>query len=446
MGSPFAPIPMPMNGMDAFMSGMQSSQAMFDSMMKNKMTPYQIELLKAQALEAQGKAKAEGMAGDYIQNLMNPGMNRPSINEPLTGTETPGGFDNSGNQIKYNTARIPVGESSSSSDVDRESWNLPKEYKPSVNDNGAPLSIDDGYPIHSIAEKESSNLNNNAQLGQEKVIFAGDSSKYQQDEAAKQGLEMNVGGISIKPKIERKTENGYEITTWPSGKKTISKVGQNEEEKQLSEAKGKAAAKELENVVTTQASTQGISTSLEGLKDLMKNPRYKNIAGTAEAYALNLKPFGLPVGAGLSKAFPNKFPKEDLDLLGQANAYMGNINIAAGQLFKGSYKNMIDGLIGSMKPNVSDPESVQNGKIRGIETLMKIGQQRNALVEKYVGEGMAPGMANLRADKEIPFSEVKKQVTNAQNPNEKNMISVRDNHTGKIIKMTRAEYDDLVKE
>ncbi len=36
MPSPFGSIPMPMNAMDAFMSGMQSSQKMFDSMMSNR--------------------------------------------------------------------------------------------------------------------------------------------------------------------------------------------------------------------------------------------------------------------------------------------------------------------------------------------------------------------------------------------------------------------------
>jgi len=424
-------IPLPQNGMDAFLTGMQQSQAMFDSMMKNKMRPYQIKLLEAQAAEAEAKAKGEGIAGEYFQRLTG---NKPNQNEPLTGTQTPGTFDESGNQTTYNTASVGAEETPQQIPQDQqnvapEEQNVgtalgltPREQRLQASANSVPDTVGTGaqqMPSQTAQQPTEANIPNAQQanistLGKEKIIDRGDPSQYALDDAARRGEEITFHGATIKPKIETSPEkDGYVIKKYPSRLKTIEKVGETPQEQAITKAKGEAAAQTLKDVATTAASSENISASIEGLKDLMKNPRYKNIAGTAEGLALNAKPLGIPLGTLLSNALPKQFPKEDLDLLGQANAYMGNINIAASQLFKGPYKNMIDSLIGRMKPNASDPESVQNGKIRGLETILKLGQKRKALVEKYVGQGMASGMANLRADKEIPFSQIKKEVTDA---------------------------------
>ncbi len=79
MASPFAPIPMPENGIDSFNKGMAASQAMWDSMMANKMRPYQQQLLKAQSEEAQGKGAQANMIAKLLQGGGASGSNLDTV-------------------------------------------------------------------------------------------------------------------------------------------------------------------------------------------------------------------------------------------------------------------------------------------------------------------------------------------------------------------------------
>lgn len=412
--------PMPMNGMDAFMQGMQQSQAMWDSFMNNKLRPYQVELLKAQAQEAQGKALAQQMGARFLQGLTSPGGSQQE--EPLTGTQTPGGFDTSGNQVNYNTATTPITQTN----------NAPATPISQNNDVYAPTQMPPAAQAQvantnqQIAAQQTENIP--ANLGQVKVIHPGDPKLYGYDKAAEQGIEINVGGVKLNPKAEETTENGYTTKRWPSGKVTVERAvgetptekGQREvgEKKQEAENAAHAAATqefEKENVKNYQAG-QIAKNDINALKETISAPNYKNLAGSLEGYALNAQPMGIPLGAVLAKVAPGKFKPEDLDLLGQANTHMGNVVLHVGQQFKGPFKQLINGLITQMKPNVNDPYEVQQGKVRALEVANELGQRQTELYDKHLKDGMSPIQAMAATDKELPYSKIKQEVETAAKP------------------------------
>lgn len=107
----FSPIPMPQNAMDAFMTGMQHSQSMFDSFMKNKMTPYQIKLLEAQTLEAQGKGAEASMYAQIMNKYghLNQPQNQSSSEPTMTGNAPAGTFPLTGGITAQGTpAQNPI--------------------------------------------------------------------------------------------------------------------------------------------------------------------------------------------------------------------------------------------------------------------------------------------------------------------------------------------------
>lgn len=435
MAGIFEPIKMPMNAMDAFWKGMNNSQSMFDSFMRNKMTPYQIKLLEAQAEEAKGKAYGERMAGQHFQNLTDPTQQSQPSEEPLTGTQTLGGFDKNGSQVNYNTATTPVSNSmQSQSGADNSAYPEPNSqptpgqtYRNSMN------QPDDTHALTTMPPESQTQAKADlpAGIGQEKIIVAGDPSKYPLDEAAKRGESMNYHGVDIKPTIDEKTENGYTTKRHPSGKVTISRsIGETEAEKGnrvVSEKKQEdensanievAKDFEKENVKSYQNGVTA-KNDIDALQDTISQPHYKNIAGSLEGYALNAHPLGIPVGAILAKVAPGKFTPEDLDLIGTTNTQMGNVVLNVGSQFKGPFKQLINGLINGMKPNVNDPIEVQEGKIRALKVANELGQQQTVLYDKYLKKTGGNAIKAMEmTSKELPYKKIKEEIESARKSKE----------------------------
>lgn len=188
------------------------------------------------------------------------------------------------------------------------------------------------------------------------------------------------------------------------------KVGESNKEKRLGEAQSGATKKALEDIYGTDEGDAEILDSLKGLQGAINNPRYKNIAGTAEGYTMGLRPFGLPLGT----AFQKLFPEEDKELLGTVNTAMASINSNFAKSFKGPYKGAIDNLIQGLKPNINESIPVQQGKVNAMMTLYTIKQQRKQLIDQYVANGASVPQAMQFADAQVPFDKIQKQVKAAQ--------------------------------
>lgn len=188
------------------------------------------------------------------------------------------------------------------------------------------------------------------------------------------------------------------------------KVGESEAEKRTGEAKKEASAATLKSTAESSLGGAGINASFSALDHLMDNPRYANIAGTAEGKLINAQPLGVPVGAWLQKNLPSKFSPEDATIAGQAAAHMGNIVTGVAAKFKGPFKAMVSGIINNMKPNMGDSIEVQRGKINALRELSEFADQINGQIAKDIDAGMEPTAAILKAVQQTPFNDIMQKI------------------------------------
>lgn len=172
-------------------------------------------------------------------------------------------------------------------------------------------------------------------------------------------------------------------------------------QKSLIGSKGASATETLKTISKSALGGLSVNASFDALDKMMDQPNYKNIAGTLEGKFINSQAMGLPTGAMLQSMFPNKFSASDANLAGQAEAHFGNIVTNVAERFKGPFKDMVRGVINSMKPNMGDSIAVQKGKIQTLKQLSKLADQQELLISKYVNDGMDSTQAILKASQEL---------------------------------------------
>lgn len=308
-------IPMPQNGMDAFLTGMTQSQSIFDSMMQNKMRPYQTRLLEAQAKEAEAKAAAMPQQMKMFQQFM--GGDSSASSQP-TGTQTPGAFDQRGNATTYNSVNGTPNASPSSGVIPSRQVNpsplgpqnangmsrhdlvsrANQDQAASDQQNNIPMPVSNNQPIAPQApnaqnstqsnspvtdasQQSSSQENKGFQTGPEIEIKPGDPRLAQQDKAAMSGFSDTLNGMGLSPKITRSTVDGVEKTTYPSGRVTIRKVAPSYEEKQQmqEEIKGNVALKnaDIKSSKDIESSVRNLISAAHTVKQIKdtldKNPK-----------------------------------------------------------------------------------------------------------------------------------------------------------------------------
>jgi hypothetical protein len=175
------------------------------------------------------------------------------------------------------------------------------------------------------------------------------------------------------------------------------KVGESAAEKRQGEAKQKASSEALKTTSENALSGLGVNASFDALEKIMDHPNYKNVAGTMEGKVINAQPFGIPVGAMLQKQFPKQFSKEDAQLVGMANSHLGNIVTGVAAKFKGPFKQMVNGIINTMKPNIGDSIETQKSKVKAWKQLSQLADTQNENIAKYINEGMDPTAAILKS-------------------------------------------------
>ena len=315
------PIPLPQNGMDAFLQGMATSQSLFDSFMKNKMTPYQVRLLEAQTKEAEAKANAMPAQMKIMQQIMGTG----DSGDTLTGTNTSGAFDQNGNATTYNTATnnqnvspapglntqdqknigmMKPGDSYviGSNNRPKNAWGMNRHdlVNQSTQDQAladqqtnvrpiAPQAPNAQNSIQQPLEKNTSDLHDDFDSGKEVVLNAGDPSKSFLDKLALGGAGLNINGMTAKPEIKRVVEDGIQYTYLPSGKILKQKIADTADEKQQKIADRK------------------ISTDLETTaKSLLESAKYINNINDINKKGVTSGAYALPGGGLAAKFSKNK--------------------------------------------------------------------------------------------------------------------------------------------
>lgn len=409
-------IPMPQNGIDAFMTGMQNSQAMFDSMMKNKMTPYQIKLLEAQALEAQGKGASESMKANLLQRAMErhqspnslpagifnnnpeeppvsgsvpPGTYAPSVSPPSPGQPAP---------VEPND----MGSQEGISDIDKqkisalkpgESYTIPKLDNSQTTE--APSSIP---PAPNASPAISEQSNQNGQGNQTGVM----ENPRQGDELASE-----IMGLPVR----EETVQGYHYAKNPvTGETVVTRRGLTPQEAaELKIKTARAGAFGAQDAKTaalydTQAMA-GANTlnTLENIGKTIQSPVWKNM----RTYA------NLPGGGKASLWwYAHNGTPEEQDLAGKFATDTGQIVANMAPMFKGQFRKGEQTLINGMKINDTDTVATAQGKYEALVTMEKFISDRSKLMSKLIRQGYSPPDASDLADKQLKGNLVRKMVDN----------------------------------
>lgn len=140
----FAPIPMPENGMDAFLEGMAKSQSMFDSLMQNRLRAAQTQRELKLAQLPFGGAEVPGPAGQIVGLEMIRGAygeNSPQYQTALKAFNL--GQESTGARIGYETAlthSMPLRYTTPEGRQIIEESNVNQGYSPAGTPQGMPVA------------------------------------------------------------------------------------------------------------------------------------------------------------------------------------------------------------------------------------------------------------------------------------------------------------------
>jgi len=178
-------------------------------------------------------------------------------------------------------------------------------------------------------------------------------------------------------------------------------------------AEGKYQGETYGQAVDTAMGLGDIGHNLDYLvQRVEENPDAKNVIG--------------PVNQFLTKLSGSK---EDQEFLGQIMSGTGNIVLDAAKGIKGAFTGRDQTLINSMKPNASDPYYVFVGKLRAMQELTHLAQERANIYADEVHKGTAPHRAieiarnqtnmaeeGRRAEKQVQMARYKSDLQLGINP------------------------------
>ena len=309
----FGQIPMPKSFLDAFDTGMASSQSMFDAIQKNRLTPYEVQLKQAQAKEAEGKAQQAERMGAFMNFIMHGGQDsdpsgtqgQPDQSAPpdQQGGQAPGQAPPQAQQQTQPPNAAPMTHSQLIARANSDQ--AAHDQATGGNTLGAPLTgnaartvvnntqLQPGQSAVYNPQQNSGSVAPTAQaptaqsppsapgamgaIGQEEVLHKGRPGEDWKDRM--DGMEI-PGFINVKsnPPVIR---DGYLYKTYPSGKETRTKVAEDPEEKQdrlldFNEKKIKQKSDAVESAKLVDAA-KVLQTSAEHIDALhkiyVKNPK-----------------------------------------------------------------------------------------------------------------------------------------------------------------------------
>ena len=256
-----------------------------------------------------------------------------------------------------------------------------------------------------------------------------------------------------------KIVNGYQIKTYPDGKVTATKLPVEmannqrqtalEDKMKLEEYKAKLRGTEFEKQIGTEdaKNLSNLNKNLIVAREVQPNIDYiRSLANSPEMQSIKRNP--LLFGKDITY-FKKAGTKEEQRTIGEMTAVQKNMYADMAQKFKGAFRAGEQKLFEDLLPSDKDTLEVMLGKIQGMDALNRSVIQRLSMVDDLVRDQSNKTTINHameQADKKFPISEIKKQVKAEYENNQNEMVNVKDSVTGKITKMTRAEYNKLAEE
>lgn len=267
----------------------------------------------------------------------------------------------------------------------------------------------------------------------------------------------------VKSKIDPKT--GIIVREYPSGRMTMQKMSipgvDSPESISMQKAYGKKTGELMGDMETSLVKAEHSGDTLDRLGSEFNNPTLKGIQTNPYFMGKQLKYIYEKVGDPAQKR-----------LIGNILTDSGQVIADMAGNFKGQFRVGEQALIMSMKPNPEDTIDVAKGKLESLMMMREMFLKRGEIELDLMRKGMTPHEAAKMSGKQVNSSLMKKmiqdklgitqdmldekeaQIRKDEEQQKKqasqeyaqpdDMVSVRDNQTNTVTKMTRAEYNKLV--
>lgn len=358
-------------GIDAFMQGVQGSQKIFDSLMKNRKNPYEIELLKAQAQDAKGSAAKSTMFANLLNYVMGGQPGQTGMGG-VGGTETQGDLANDGSP------------------------------SPSEQSNGMPTQgqIDNGMSPE--VDVVNGGLRNN---GNPTITPMNENPQQK----PKMNLSMaNLAAALLGFPVSHTTIDGKLVTSNPLTGTSTEQIGQTPEQQneqkvdtanKININKNNAAiAKEYDEKAMAGSQTK---ETLDQLGETINSPTW---AGMRKAVNLPI-PY-----AGKAELFYYKKQgtPEQQALASSLPTLTGQVIADSSAQFKGQFRKGEQTLLSGMKINEEDTVAGAQAKLEALQRFTNFLTQRSKIAAKLIRSGVDPSDALDKADKQLNGSLIRK--------------------------------------
>jgi len=458
-----APIPQPQYGIDAFMSGAANAQGIFDSMVANRvrkqqiassqqqmkqaeqMNPLDIQYKQAQiknilSQAAQRKADAE-FANMINGNGSNP-PNNPDQNTllppptqqtaqpspPMQPTPPVVNQPNISNQDVNNIADLRPGGS-----VAVGTMAQPPAGQPAMM-HGVPTSAFQQDQVMATPQGNSAPPMNAPAMGQSNNAPKLPTEIGQQTEISPSTRNplidrfagQSIHGIHVPAAKDEPISNGYQVTRWTSGRVTVRKVGQTDQEKL--DAKEESTEKRIQKNSDVKAAQK----SLDNGKELLDTANdYKDL------YALNEKNI-----TGVIAGKQAKWGISTNEDLGKFNSLATRAQGKLARLLASRPGAVALQIAAPGKPNAGSQMEYNRGLITGgIDTIKQEFENEKSAYEQATGKPYPIKLPDLTIPKKVS---TEKTETTKSTKSPDDMVSVRDRQTGAIHKMKRSEAEKLM--
>ncbi len=389
-------LPDPYQSGNGILQGLDTGSTLMQKYLQNKLNPYQMTLLQAQAQEAQANAAKGQMWAKLLNSAMggdssggggvaNPELIAGLLKIPVYHTTV------DGKVVTINPLSSMGGGSSSVSAPSSNGMNVPSMSP------GQSYVVGSGQSPQNVPSEDTQNIPKADAIA---------SSNAQNPEAI-----IPPGQSMPAPNFQGSPDQTQLL---PSGM-SVAKVGPSKLEEQANQAKQNAIGDWMKKNYTSQGADQSMQNIIDLARKGLSDPNYANVAGTLEGKFIDAQPLGVPVGSMLQSAYPNKFSKEDASALGNMKGYFGQIYQQAAANFKGPFKTMIKGVIDQYKPNVGDSIATQQAKLAAMEAITQSGIQYKNRVNALVNQGADPITAGALVDRQFNINSIKKQVDDSYN-------------------------------
>jgi hypothetical protein len=381
-------IPLPETGMDAFEKSFANSQSMFTSFLNNaknqKFTPYQLELLKAQAEQARAKGQQATMFANLIKSITG-------------GDGGAGGADNQSTMPPNNTNAAPSATNTGVSEGDMNqmqnqqpgqsyvigsnqppSGNAAIAPQPNMND---PLNQVPGQGAQPTAAPPAAPVTPSSGSGYHPM-----TSRDQRANAL--ATMMHLGSA---PQVI----DGQIVQTNPFTGTSVMKVGMSPREKFFAAQDAKVAEKMNE----TALAGGDLNYVLDGLHKIVTNPEWSKMR--------NYSGLGPGAKAELYWYAHNGTPQQQ-DLANRFITDSGQVVATASKQFSGQFRRGEQSLLENMKANDNDSPLGAQAKVEALQGFTQFMTKRRSLATNYIRQGMTPSDAIDRADRELNGSLVDK--------------------------------------